>query len=185
MIKYIKKINIMTLLIVHVLILNFNARAESTIKAMAILDQKHSTIKWTIYFTNKIEGPTSITGKIEGLFPGKYGFHIHEKGDISSGCKSAGGHYNPTNQAHGTINNGHVGDLGNIISQSSDGLVKIDLIAARIKLYGEFSVVNRTIMIHGKEDDLGKKNNEGSKKTGNAGPRIGCGIIKIIHNSKP
>lgn len=36
-----------------------------------------------------------ITGSIMGLSQGQHGFHVHEKGDISKGCMSAGAHYNP------------------------------------------------------------------------------------------
>jgi Cu-Zn family superoxide dismutase len=38
---------------------------------------------------------TIITAEISGLSPGHHGFHIHEKGDLSDGCKAAGPHYNP------------------------------------------------------------------------------------------
>lgn len=36
-----------------------------------------------------------MSGVIEGLTPGLHGFHIHEKGDVSMGCASTLGHYNP------------------------------------------------------------------------------------------
>ncbi len=30
-----------------------------------------------------------------------HGFHVHEKGDMSSGCSSTGGHFNPYGMTHG------------------------------------------------------------------------------------
>ncbi|ROT75128.1 copper/zinc superoxide dismutase isoform 1 [Penaeus vannamei] len=40
-------------------------------------------------------GPTLIQGTITGLSPGLHGFHIHEFGDLSDGCRTIGSHYNP------------------------------------------------------------------------------------------
>jgi Cu-Zn family superoxide dismutase len=44
-----------------------------------------------------------VTGEVKGLKPGaEHGFHVHEKGDCSSGDgMSTGGHFNPTTTAHG------------------------------------------------------------------------------------
>jgi Cu-Zn family superoxide dismutase len=36
-----------------------------------------------------------LNGTITGLTPGAHGFHIHQKGDLREGCKSAAGHFNP------------------------------------------------------------------------------------------
>ena len=54
---------------------------------------------------------------IEGLTPGKHGFHIHEWGDCGSKDGSAaGGHFNPAGVPHAAPDAAqrHAGDLGNI-----------------------------------------------------------------------
>ena len=43
-------------------------------------------------------GPTAavkVSGKISGLSPGYHGFHVHQLGDMTNGCKSMKGHFNP------------------------------------------------------------------------------------------
>ncbi|MDP1886035.1 superoxide dismutase family protein, partial [Polaromonas sp.] len=56
-----------------------------------------------------------VSGEIRGLKPNaEHGFHVHEKGDCSSGDgMSAGGHFNPTGAPHGSHGMGmhHTGDL--------------------------------------------------------------------------
>ena len=43
------------------------------------------------------QNPTGvyIIGRIDGLLPGKHGFHVHAVGDLGNDCKNAGGHFNP------------------------------------------------------------------------------------------
>jgi Cu-Zn family superoxide dismutase len=33
---------------------------------------------------------TTVTGKVQGLTPGKHGFHVHALGDTTNGCLSTG-----------------------------------------------------------------------------------------------
>lgn len=77
-----------------------------------------------------------------------------------------------------TDNDRHVGDLGNI-QANQDGTATISIIDNEVKLMGFHSVVGRSCVIHAGEDDLGKGGNEESKKTGNSGARIACGVIGV------
>ena len=145
----------------------------------AYVDLQHSdTVKGTVLLMQKPGTPTMIKGRIEGLTAGEHGFHIHEFGDTSEGCKSMGGHYNPDGVDHGDLEEGHVGDLGNVTA-TEDGVADFTIIAKRVDLMGDRSVVGRGIVIHADRDDLGKGGDAESKKTGNAGDRLACGVITL------
>ena len=149
--------------------------ADETIKAIAQLEHTVGDVQGAIKFKQKPGRPTIIKGIVKGLTPGKHGFHIHEFGDLSKGCESAGGHYNPDGVEHGSLQQGHVGDLGNIVADKS-GTARFQIKAERVELS---DVVGRAIVIHADEDDLGKGGDEESLKTGNAGERVGCGVIRL------
>jgi Cu-Zn family superoxide dismutase len=120
-------------------------------------------------------GGVIIKGDIQGLTPGKHGFHIHEYGDCSSiDGSSAGGHFNPMSMQHGapTDKERHEGDMGNIVADAS-GNAHIEYIDSVIKLNGPDSIIGRGVVVHKGEDDLK------SQPTGNAGPRVACGVIGI------
>lgn len=93
---------------------------------------------------------------------------------------SAGPHFNPNNQEHGGPNAAirHVGDLGNIEADAS-GVAKVNITDKQVTLVGENSVIGRTLVVHADPDDLGVGGHELSKTTGNAGARLGCGVIGI------
>jgi superoxide dismutase, Cu-Zn family len=124
---------------------------------------------------------TQIEGEIRGLAPNSlHGFHIHEYGDLSDGCKSAGAHFNPKGMTHGDIHDKirHVGDLGNIKADGK-GIGKFLLWDKVVKLSGTNNVIGRSLVIHEKEDDLGRTSHPDSKTTGDSGARIACGVIGI------
>jgi len=151
---------------------------------VAVCDLVHSdTVKGTIFFMQGPGTATLIKGKITGLTEGEHGFHVHEFGDLSNGCESAGGHYNPDGVKHGDLKNGHVGDLGNITA-GSDGISDFSIKAERIDLIGERSIIGRAIVVHENTDDLGKGGDAESLKTGNAGERLACGVITLTNGEK-
>lgn len=131
-------------------------------------------------------GPVSVTGSIRGLTSGSHGFHVHEYGDVGNGCVNAGTHFNPDNQQHGsqTDFSRHAGDLGNINGDSA-GTADINIQDSKISLNGPYSIIGRAVVIHEKSDDLGKGQDEESRKTGNAGSRLACGIIAIKATQPP
>jgi Cu-Zn family superoxide dismutase len=74
----------------------------------------------------------------------------------------------------------HVGDLGNIDTPKGSDETEIDVSDSLATLYGEYSVLNRAVVVHAGKDDLGLGGDDESLKTGNAGGRVACGIIREI-----
>ncbi|XP_017069441.1 extracellular superoxide dismutase [Cu-Zn] isoform X1 [Drosophila eugracilis] len=141
----------------------------------------NSQVKGNVTFTQNDCGQNvHVRVQLEGLKEGKHGFHIHEKGDLTNGCTSMGAHYNPDKVDHGGPDHEvrHVGDLGNLEANSS-GIIDITYTDPVITLTGKLAVIGRGVVVHELEDDLGLGNHTDSKKTGNAGGRIACGVIGI------
>ncbi|KAK9503219.1 hypothetical protein O3M35_011837 [Rhynocoris fuscipes] len=149
------------------------------IKAVCVLNGE--TVKGTVYFEQQdANSEVKLTGEVNGLTKGLHGFHIHEFGDNTNGCTSAGAHFNPNNVEHGgpTDQVRHVGDLGNITA-GDDSTAKVCISDKCISLCGPMSIIGRTLVVHADPDDLGKGGHELSKTTGNAGARLACGVIGI------
>jgi len=157
---------------------NNNDTLATTAAVCVVVPVGRNDTSGTLRFTQN--GRTvHITGVIKGLSPGKHGFHVHQFGDLSGNKdgKSTGGHYNPENSKHGkpSAKQRHVGDLGNITADIR-GVAKVDITDNVISLSGPHSVIGRSILIHAAPDDFGQP-------TGNAGARIGFGVIGIAKPS--
>lgn len=146
-----------------------------------------------MYSTSTTDGANEVTGyviftrtdegvRVEATITGleletDHGFHIHQYGDCRApDASSAGGHYNPTNEEHGAPSDEerHVGDLGNI-SANAQGTAEVDFVDDVITLSGQNSIIGRGVIVHANEDDLT------SQPSGDAGPRVACGVIGIAN----
>ncbi|KAI9676052.1 MAG: Superoxide dismutase [Cu-Zn] [Caeruleum heppii] len=153
------------------------------VKAVAVL-RGDSKIGGTVTFEQEADGsPTTISYEIHGHDANaKRGMHVHQFGDNTNGCTSAGPHFNPHSKTHGAPEDEerHVGDLGNF-STDAQGNSSGKITDKLVQLIGPQSVLGRTIVVHAGTDDLGKGGHEESKKTGNAGGRPACGVIGIAN----
>ncbi|KAG0256655.1 hypothetical protein BG011_004382 [Mortierella polycephala] len=152
-----------------------------TVKAVCVFRSNEKNVSGTIHFTQENEAaPVHVKAELAGLAPGKHGFHVHEFGDNTNGCMSAGAHFNPHGQTHGAPDAAvrHAGDLGNV-NVGADGKASLDTTDSQLKLIGPHSIIGRTVVVHDGEDDLGLGGHELSATTGNAGGRLACGVIGV------
>jgi len=144
-------------------------------EAIAVLHPTaNSNVSGFVSFTRKGDG-VKISASVEGLKPGKHGFHIHEYGDCSApDGTSAGGHYNPEGYPHAGPDSAkrHMGDLGNLVADKT-GRAHYERMDTHVKLSGPHTIVGHAVIVHAGEDDLT------SQPTGAAGGRQACGVIGV------
>lgn len=147
--------------------------AEVTEATVQIKSFKGDQIKGKATFT-KVPGGIKIVADVEGLTPGKHGFHIHEFGDCSS-PSTVGSHFNPTNSKHGGPDSPerHVGDLGNLVADEN-GHAHYERVDKIISFEAEKSILGRSLIIHSGADDFT------TQPTGDSGDKIACGVVEAV-----
>ncbi len=140
-----------------------------------LLPTRGNSVTGTVTFAQRSSG-VLVTVNVSGLKPGtEHGFHVHEKGDCSSGDgMSAGGHFNPFAKPHGghPSMNRHAGDMPNLRADANgnaSAAVDLDLLTVTD---GPASVVGRAVIVHVQPDDYR------SQPVGNAGARMACGVVR-------
>lgn len=138
-----------------------------------LLAKSGSKLSGTATFT-AVKGGVGVKIHVEGAPPGQIATHVHETGDCSApDAASAGGHFNPEGHQHGLppAQQRHLGDLGNIdVGPDGTGDTEVVIMGANLEESDPSSYLNRAVIVHEKKDD-------GGQPTGNAGGRIGCGVI--------
>ncbi len=151
-----------------------NQAQTQTAQAVMKSTSDPSKVMGDVSFSQK-QGEMVVEAKINDAPAGKHGFHIHEVGSCDDKGNAAKGHFNPDGVKHGLLDkdgfaNAHAGDLGNI-TIASDGKGTLSAAVPGLTFSGgKYAIGNLSVIIHEKEDDFGQP-------TGNAGGRIGCGII--------
>ena len=142
--------------------------------AMAMLQPSTgSTAHGAVHFNQMADGTVDVQIDLSGVPPGVHGFHVHDKGDCGDNGMAAGGHFNPMNMQHAAPDaaSHHAGDFGNVTAEAN-GEIHTHFNTHSITLGpGMTSAGGHAVILHANPDDLT------TQPTGNAGPRIACGLI--------
>ncbi len=132
-----------------------------------------------VTFTER-DGKVVVEANLRGLPPGFHGFHVHAVGKCDAPFTSAGGHLAVGTQDHPT----HAGDQP-VVLVAADGTAESRFATDRFKLSDLFPPEGRAIIVHASADNYGNVPSryapaidKMSKDTGDAGGRLGCGVIR-------
>jgi Cu-Zn family superoxide dismutase len=154
-----------------------NATASTTAEAVLSGTNADTTLSGTVRFAeNNGQVKMTLDVQIPKMANKTVAVHIHEHGSCGDMGKEAHGHWNPTKANHGKwgSDNFHRGDIGNV-DLNADGKGTLELDTDLWSISGSDStknILNKAIIVHGGKDDFT------TQPTGNAGSRIGCGVIQ-------
>jgi Cu-Zn family superoxide dismutase len=117
----------------------------------------------------------------QGVAPvGFHGFHIHSIGKCEAPFTSAGGHLSASGKSHPE----HSGDMP-VLLVNDDGRAEMRFDNGRLKLEDLFDADGTAVIVHAGADNYGNVPTRyapavdlTTTATGDAGPRIACGVIK-------
>lgn len=138
----------------------------------------------------EVDGDTEVSADFEGLSPGFHGFHIHGTGQCEpegtndegepSAFQSAGSHFNPEDAEHPD----HAGDMPPLLV-TEDGTATISFHTDRFTPEDLGSGEGTAVMIHSGPDNFANiperytpAPDEDSLGAGDAGDRVGCGVVE-------
>ena len=131
------------------------------------------TVTLTQIGTNRV----LIKAEISGLKPySEHGFHVHAVPDCSGDGLRTGGHFNPDGNPHGDPSHilRHAGAMFNIKTDGAGVGTTRQEVDTIMLTPGKYSIVGMPLITHRDPDDYV------SQPLGNAGPRVSCGIIKLV-----
>ena len=147
--------------------------------ALVMESKSDSEVKGDVSF-KEVDGEVMMTAEFSGLGgSGSHAIHLHENADCESmDGKSAGGHWNPTDQPHGkwgAEEGFHKGDIGNF-EADAEGNATVEFTTDQWCIGCDDdakNIVGRSVIVHKGTDDFV------SQPSGDAGARVACtGIIQ-------
>lgn len=141
-----------------------------TAEAWIIGNQANPALSGFVKFYDAPFAGILVEAEIFGLPNNKIGsqffaMHIHEIGNCAPPFERTGEHYNPDKEIHPN----HAGDLLPLLS--NQGYAWSAFFDRRISIQ---EIIGRSVIIHQMSDDFH------TQPSGNAGAKIGCGVIKPI-----
>jgi superoxide dismutase, Cu-Zn family len=137
--------------------------ADTTVDGTASFDEMDGKVKMVLNITIPAKANKSVA------------VHLHEHGDCGDMGNGAHGHWNPTNKQHGKWGSAsfHSGDIGNVqLDAAGKGTLTLETNLWSIGGDSTTNILGRAVIVHGGVDDYV------SQPSGNAGSRIGCGVIQ-------
>jgi superoxide dismutase, Cu-Zn family len=136
-----------------------------------------TVVNGTATFETATDGKIKMTLDITVLIQANksVAVHLHEHGDCGDNGKASHGHWNPTNAQHGKWGSAafHAGDIGNVkLDAKGRGTLTITTDLWTLGGQADKNILGKAIIVHGGVDDYT------TQPTGNAGGRIGCGVIR-------
>jgi Cu-Zn family superoxide dismutase len=132
----------------------------------------------TVWFSAENAGGVTVRAQLFGLDPARrYGFHVHEFGDLSNVTTgtSTGSHLNPSNRVHALPDTRlkHMGDMGNVQTFDGDGVAWYEYTFPLMEID---HVIGGAVVLHALPD---KGDGSGCDQAGSAGPRFAFGVVGI------
>ncbi|PKA99929.1 Cu-Zn family superoxide dismutase [Flavobacteriaceae bacterium MAR_2009_75] len=146
---------------------------EDKTLALSVTSKSDSDVKGEVTFKEE-NGEVMMKAEFSGLTEGDHAIHLHETADCSAhDGKSAGGHWNPTDEPHGKWGDEagyHKGDIGNFVADA-DGNATVEFATTEWCIDCDDdnkNIVGRAVIVHKGKDDFT------SQPSGAAGARVAC-----------
>jgi Cu-Zn family superoxide dismutase len=156
-----------------------SAEGEERREAAAVVHDAAGAQIGVVTFIQQADRMT-VHAALSGLPTGFHGFHIHSVGECVGTYTSAGSHLDPLGRHHHAT---HAGDLPSLLVDS-DGTAELLFVSDRLTMAELFDGDGSAVIVHADPDNHGNiparympEPDATTLGTGDAGARIGCGVI--------